>query len=77
MARDKFKRGYGSNINVTVMKEFHPVMVSEQIGSFVRDKMWAEAIHADNTRADSRRWIMVGPVKVIKNVDPRRYRGEL
>ncbi len=40
-ARDKFKRGDGSNISVTVMKELDPVMVSEQIGSFVGDKRWA------------------------------------
>ena len=77
MARDKFERGYGLNISVTVMKEFDPVMVSKQIGSFAGDKRWAEAIHTDDTRADNRRWIMVGPVKVIKNIDPRRYGGEL
>jgi hypothetical protein len=41
MARDKFERGDGSNVSVTVMKEFNPVMVSEQIGSFVGDKRWA------------------------------------
>jgi hypothetical protein len=52
-------------------------MVSKQIGSFIRDKRWAEAIHTDDTRANNRRWIMVRPVKVINNVDPRRYGGEL
>ena len=77
MARDKFERGYGLNISVTIMKEFDTVMVAKQIGSFIRDKRWAEAIHTDDTRANNRRWIMVRPVKVIKNVDPRRYGGEL
>ena len=77
MARDKFKRGYRSNISMTVVKELDPVMVSKQIGSFIRDKRWAEAIHTDDTRTDNGRWIMVGLVKVIKNVDPRRYGGEL
>jgi hypothetical protein len=77
MARDKFERGYGSNISVTIMKEFDTVMVAKQIGSFIRDKRWVEAIHTDDTRTDNGRWIMVEPVKVIKNVDPRRYGGEL
>ena len=77
MARDKFERGYGLNISVTVMNEFDPVMVSEQIGSFVGDKRWAEAIHTDDTQANNRRWIMVGPVKEIKKIDPRRYGGKL
>ena len=40
MTRDKFERGDGSSINVTIMKEFDAPMVSEQIGSFVRDKRW-------------------------------------
>jgi hypothetical protein len=76
MARDKFERGDGSKISVTVMKEFNPVMVSEQIGSFVGDKRWASAIHTDDTRANKRRW-MVGPVKVIQNFDASRYGGKL
>ena len=77
MARDKFERGYRSNISVTVIKEIDPVMVSEQIWGFVGDKRWAEAIHTDDTRANNRRWIMVEPVKVIENINPRRYGGKL